>query len=296
MPEIPGEVPLYPKPHEILLGKPICPIILGTSRFATSEDRDPETGYFKPRDDRRESEIQFIIDAINNGVNVIDTAAAYGDSENIIGDALAHLDRRSVIVITKVGIQPVTPDEIQRSIERSNRRLGSPPDIIMMHTRWDTDNMDACIAQLDKAQDLGLAKSIGISNFQPAELVHAMAITKHPIVAYEAKLNLVNPRKDFIDLKRICDEHHIPFLASSVLDRGAVFRLQEDPLLKEFSAKYQMSVAQLAIYAILNSGALPIVQSHSLDHIREDLSTLKFGMVQKDINRLTGMLLDKVTA
>src|SRR5579862_4978882 len=76
--------------------------------------------------------------AIKRGVNYIDTAPSYGNSEELLGLALNDV-REPVILSTKLGgrPQPFNPkdkDTLRRSVEESLRLLGRDRiDILMIH-------------------------------------------------------------------------------------------------------------------------------------------------------------------
>ena len=76
---------------------------------------------------RRENACELVSRALDLGVNYIDTAPLYGDSEELLGEALAAVGK-PVQVATKVGFDPDDFDysagAVLRSLERSLRRLG----------------------------------------------------------------------------------------------------------------------------------------------------------------------------
>lgn len=100
-----------------------------------------------------------MISALGCGVSVIDTSPIYGDgaSERLVGSALASgaVRRANLTVITKVGLMCgaelaaghpdavklphadsavcLAPGFIEESLARSTRRLGSPPDVVLLH-------------------------------------------------------------------------------------------------------------------------------------------------------------------
>ena len=108
--------------------------------------------------------------AMDNGVNTLDTAAAYGESEEVVGRALRELDaREQVIVITKVRHltrmpEPRTRANVERwirdSVVSSLARLGldSVP-VCLFHNFNDVAYMDI----LRELRDEGLVQHTGAS-------------------------------------------------------------------------------------------------------------------------------------
>jgi aryl-alcohol dehydrogenase-like predicted oxidoreductase len=109
------------------------------------------------------------------GMTLIDTAPAYGLSEERIGRHLRHR-RREYVLATKAGEEfdaltsrsrhDFSPGAILASIERSVERLGGPVDVLLVHA----DDRDAAlaadtslVATLERAKSRGVTKAIGFS-------------------------------------------------------------------------------------------------------------------------------------
>jgi len=117
-----------------------------------------------------------LLDAVLDlGMALIDTAPAYGLSEERIGRHLARR-RGEFVLVTKVGEEfdqdtgrsrhDFAPAAIEASIHRSVERLGGPVDLLLVHA----DNEDvrrandhAIVAQLERARHRGLTRAIGFS-------------------------------------------------------------------------------------------------------------------------------------
>jgi aryl-alcohol dehydrogenase-like predicted oxidoreductase len=105
------------------------------------------------------------------GVNVIDTASCYGNSEEFIGRAIGQRHRMGdFIVITKCGwtgdYQPAwSPAELQKTIDTSLQRLGVEAlDVLLLHScDLDTLKRGEAIGVVRQARDAGKAKFIGYS-------------------------------------------------------------------------------------------------------------------------------------
>jgi aryl-alcohol dehydrogenase-like predicted oxidoreductase len=94
--------------------------------------------------DKQES-IRTVLAAFEQGINLVDTAPAYGAglAEEIVGKATAeHGDRESVIIATKVGLENregwfyrnSTKEQILRGMDESLKRLGTDyVDIAQVH-------------------------------------------------------------------------------------------------------------------------------------------------------------------
>lgn len=101
---------------------------LGTWGMGGFTERDPQN------DD--ETDIQAIQNAIDLGVTHIDTAESYagGYAETLVGQAIKPYPREQLIIASKVSPSHLRGSDIQRSVERSLRRLGTDYlDLYMPH-------------------------------------------------------------------------------------------------------------------------------------------------------------------
>ena len=113
------------------------------------------------------------------GVNLLDTAPAYGGSEARLGELLAG-QRRDWVLVTKAGEEfdgvrstyNFTPEHITRSVQRSLRRLRTDYlDAVLIHSNGQDERIIAEFGALDCLADLkaqGLVRALGLSNKSPA--------------------------------------------------------------------------------------------------------------------------------
>ncbi len=109
-------------------------------------------------------------DALDAGLNVIDTAECYYDSEEKIGKAVGHR-RKDYYLFTKVGHpegpakEDWRPDSILRSIERSLKRLQTDRvDLVQLHSCSEAElRKGDVIGALERARERGHTRYIGYS-------------------------------------------------------------------------------------------------------------------------------------
>lgn len=136
----------------------------------------------------RETSIDLVERAVELGINFFDTANVYstGESESILGDALAGYDRDWPVVATKVhgsmdddnpNAQGLSRKAIEQELEHSLDRLGMDTiDLYQIH-RWDYNTPIAeTLAALDDAVRRGQVRYVGASSMwahQFADALHA---------------------------------------------------------------------------------------------------------------------------
>jgi aryl-alcohol dehydrogenase-like predicted oxidoreductase len=138
--------------------------------------------------------------AIDQGVNWIDTAAQYGfgHSEQVVGRALAGLDRRPY-VFTKGGqpegperttLQSLRRDSLRRELEQSLSRLGlDAVDLYQIHWPIPEAEIEEGWSALAELKEQGLVRHIGVSNFSVEQLQRIQQIA--PVETLQPPYSLV---------------------------------------------------------------------------------------------------------
>ncbi len=151
-------------------GIKVSPYALGTLMFATSISN------LDPADSAR-----VLHKALDAGINFVDTADAYGDSEEVVGQALKGR-RENVVLATKFG-RPVGEDPNQRgtsrrwimtAVENSLRRLQTDYiDLYQVHRVDPATDVEETLSALSDLVHSGKVRAIGSSNTPASEIVEA---------------------------------------------------------------------------------------------------------------------------
>jgi aryl-alcohol dehydrogenase-like predicted oxidoreductase len=119
--------------------------------------------------------------ALDSGINLIDTAPAYGQghSEEIVGRAIQGR-RERVVVATKVGLEwdeggeprrNASASRIRKEIDDSLARLQTDyVDIYQVHWPDPATPMEETAKAMQALYDAGKIRAIGVSNFSPAQM------------------------------------------------------------------------------------------------------------------------------
>jgi aryl-alcohol dehydrogenase-like predicted oxidoreductase len=158
--------------------------------------------------------------ALDNGINFLDTAEAYGGgrSEEIVGKAL--LGRRSEAVLaTKISPSHTGPDVLRSTCEASLRRLQTDYiDHYIVHWPIPTPAMGDAFSMLDDLKREGKIRSIGVSNFGVQQLGDAIA-TGVQIDGNQLCYSLLSRAIEF-GILPLCREHQISATAYMPLMQG----------------------------------------------------------------------------
>lgn len=143
---------------------------LGTVKIGRNEGVKYPAGFQLPDDARVRDILALCRDA---GMNLIDTAPAYGSSEERLGALLTQ--RQDWVICSKVGEEftaghshfDFSAAHVRRSIERSLRRLKTDYlDIVLIHSDGQDEALlrdGACLEALQRCRDAGLLRAIGMS-------------------------------------------------------------------------------------------------------------------------------------
>ena len=176
--------------------------------------------------------------AVERGINLLDTAPAYGfgHSEEIVGRAIAESQLRSrVVIATKVGLEwkngkvfrNASRDRILLEAEDSLRRLRTDYiDLYQVHWPDPLVSIEETAEAVQALFDQGKIRAIGVSNFSVAQIERFRCV---------AKLHVVQPPYNLFEreietgLLPYCRQHGIATLTYGALCRGLLSgKLQAD--------------------------------------------------------------------
>lgn len=223
-----------------------------------------------------------VIDALEIGYRHIDTAEGYGN-EDYVGRAIAAsgVPRSEIFLTTKVAPEHLGPAQLMPHAKASLERLGvDQVDLLLIH--WpsikDQFDIDDYMQQLTEAQDAGLARHIGVSNFTKKHLDAALHILgARPLLTNQVEIHVLMQNRIIVDYSRA---KGISTTAYSPLARGAV---SDMPALKIIGAKYDASAEQVALAFLLAEGHIIIPSSGSRARIQSNFDAGKVMLPQEDV-------------
>lgn len=172
--------------------------------------------------------IDLVQAALNNGINLLDTAYVYGlgHSEELVGQAMKGFDRSKIVLATKgahdfsTGTEVINNDPafLTEQVEASLNRLGTDYlDIYYIHFPDKTTPKAEAVGALQKLREAGKIKAIGLSNFSLEQIKEANADGYVDVVEDEfSLLHQDNAKKMMPYLKA----HHMSFVPYFPLASG----------------------------------------------------------------------------
>jgi aryl-alcohol dehydrogenase-like predicted oxidoreductase len=203
-------------------GITVSPLCLGAMMFGAWGNRD------------HEDSIAIIHRALDAGINFIDTADVYsrGESEEIVGEALAGGRRESVVLATKVhGTMGDDPNQfgnsrrwIVQECENSLRRLKTDwIDLYQIHRPEPDTDIDETLGALSDLVHAGKVRCIGSSTFPAHQIVQAQWVAqrrgRERFVCEQPPFSLIN-RGIETDVLPVCEQYGMGVIPWSPLAGG----------------------------------------------------------------------------
>ena len=230
--------------------------------------------------------------AIKAGYIHIDTALAYGN-EKEIGKALKDLNvkREEIFITSKLPAEIKGYEEAKNAFNTTITNLGIEYlDLYLIHAplpwsemwggqyRYEKENLASWCA-MEELYNEGKIRSIGVSNFNCYDLDNIINNSK--IVPMVNQVYCCPGSRRF-DLEEYCHKYNILIEAYSPFATGRIFKSTE---LKEIAAKYNVSVAQLALRWCLQRKTLPLPKSVNEERIIANLD-INFDISEEDLDRI----------
>ncbi|KGO32229.1 aldo/keto reductase [Oenococcus alcoholitolerans] len=234
-------------------------------------------------------------DAVSNALKVgyrfIDTAAAYYN-EASVGQAIKEsgLDRKDIFVQTKLPGESKSYQEAIDQFQSSLEKLGLEyVDSYIIHAPWPWNDMGANFDRenrevwraLEDIYDKGLAKAIGVSNFNSHDLNNLLQWDQLRVKPSVDQIQYyIGHTQDSV--VKTAQDNDILIQAYSPLATGS---LLSNKKLTKIADKYGVSTSQLALRFCLDNGTAPLPKARSIEHIRNN-TELDFEISEDDLNVL----------
>ena len=237
----------------------------------------------------RQNALRVLRRAVELGVNLIDTADAYGPdtSELLIAEALYPYPKGLVIAtkggLTRPGpgqwVPNCRPEHLKQAVDGSLKRLRLDRiDLYQLHTVDPKVPIEESVGALKQMQDAGKIRHVGLSNVDKDEIDRARKIV--PIVSVQNRYNIEDRKSE--DVLAYCENEKLGFLPWFPIGGGGGLK-PENPLNAAAKA-HGVSVVQIALAWLLerSSVMLPIPGTSSLAHLEENVAAAKLKLTPQE--------------
>jgi diketogulonate reductase-like aldo/keto reductase len=223
--------------------------------------------------------------ALKAGYRHIDTARKYG-TERAVGEAIrvSGVPRNDIFLTTKVSHENLRAGDFAKSVDESLAALGVDyVDLLLIHWPNPEIALSETMPALAKAKRRGLARHIGVANFNVALLEQAIKLCPEPLAALQAEYH---PYLDQSKLLAAVREHKLVFIAYCPLGRGRLFG---DPVLAEIAGQRGRSVAQIALRWLLQQNIAAIPFSSKPQRIADNFNVFDFTLTDVEMKRIAAL-------
>ncbi len=218
--------------------------------------------------------------ALELGYRHIDTAQAYGNEESV-GRALREsgLARDQVFVTTK--FYPGHADPAAEA-QKSLARLGlDHVNLYIIH--WPQGGPTWAWPGMERAHELGYARSIGVSNFDVGELAQVIEAADTPPVANQVQFNPFVHRSALLEA---CERHGVTLEAYSPLGTGAHL---DDETVARIAERVGRTPAQVLLRWCVQQGVPVIPKSTHRERMQENAQIFDFSLSEQDLAELDAL-------
>ena len=226
--------------------------------------------------------------ALEIGYRHIDTAEMYGN-EKEVGQGVrdAGLDRGEVFITSKLNNGYHLPDDARRAFDATLSALASDyVDLFLIHwplpTLYDGDFVSTWNVLEEFAKD-GRARSIGVSNFQPA---HLDRLAKGSQTVPAANQIEVHPYLTNETVRGYCREHGIAVEAWSPIAQGKVL---DDEVIAGIAEMHDKTPAQIVLRWHIQRGDIVFPKSVSPERMKSNFDIFDFSLNDDNMTAITGL-------
>lgn len=226
-----------------------------------------------------------VIEAIDSGYRLIDTAASY-QNETQVGNGIRQsgIGRNELFVTTKLWLQDASYEGAKAQFERSLNRLQlDHVDLYLIHQPY--GDVHGAWRAMEELLQAGKIRAIGVSNFQPDRLADLMAFNKLVPAVNQIEVNPFNQQlhaAPWMQSRHIQPQAWAPFAEG----RNGLF---QHPVLTAIGAKRGRSVGQVVLRWIFQRGIASLAKSVRKERMKENLDILDFELSQDEMVQIAAL-------
>ena len=245
----------------------------------------PESGH------RRAEAIRALRRGIELGMTHIDTAEMYGAgaAEEIVGEAVERVPRESLFITSKVLPENASYKGTIAACERTLQRLRMAyVDLYLLH--WPGSHPIAeTMRGLEELAAKGMARHIGVSNFDVEELREAQSQLRNAKIAANEIYYSPAERGPEARLIPYCREQCIAVIGYTPFGRGRVLRKgsRGEAVLRGVAEKHAKTPRQIVLnFLTRDPDAFAIPKASSVAHVEENAGAAGWTLDEEDLAQI----------
>ncbi|GLS01555.1 2,5-didehydrogluconate reductase [Brevundimonas denitrificans] len=233
-----------------------------------------------PEDARR-----MVAEALRIGYRHIDTAWIY-HNEAAVGDgirdaiAAGHVTRDDIWLTTKIWVAHFDREGLLKQARESAASLGFTPDLLLLHWPKAEPAWEETLGALNEAKDLGLTRTIGLSNFPAAEFRRAQSLSKAKLVTNQVEYH---PYLKLTKLLETARDLGSSITAWSPLAQG---KIADDATLNAIGRAHGKTAGQVTLRWLIQQNVIAIPRTAKVSRAEENFDVFDFRLSSEEMDRI----------
>ena len=233
----------------------------------------------------KEETEQAVIDALEVGYRLIDTAQSYGNEEEV-GNAVkaSGVPRDEIFITTKVWLENYGYEKCRASVLKSLEKLQTDYiDLVLLHQPF--SDYYAAYHALEDLYKQGIIRAIGVSNFYPDRLSDIVAFNE---ITPQVNQIEINPLFQQEEARANMEKNDVQTEAWGPFREG-IDDLFSNSTLQEIGAQYGKSAAQVILRWLMQRDIVTLAKSVHKERMQENFDIFDFELSEDDMNKIAEM-------
>jgi 2,5-diketo-D-gluconate reductase A len=226
-----------------------------------------------------------VLDAIETGYRLLDTAASYGNEE-AVGNAIrkSGVARDELFITTKLWVQDASYEGAKQAFERSLDKLQLEYlDLYLIHQPY--GDVYGAWRAMQELYQAGRIKAIGVSNFYPDRV---MDFIVHNEIAPAVNQIETHPFHQQIETQKFLQENNVQIESWGPFAEGKNNIFHND-VLRSIAEQHSKSVAQVILRWLTQRGVVAIPKSVRKERMGENFNVFDFELSADDMNAIAAL-------
>ena len=226
-----------------------------------------------------------VLDAIDTGYRLIDTAESYGN-ESAVGKAIAKsgVNRADLFISTKLWVTNTSYEGAKAAIDRSMENLGVDYlDLYLIHQAMG-DYIGAWRAMTEAYKE-GRIRAIGVCNFYPHRLADFCETVDELPAVNQVELHLFFQQESALSLMR---EYGVQPMAWAPFAEGK-HGIFTHPVLTKIGEKYGKGAGQVALRWNMQRGVVVIPKSTHRERMEQNIDVFDFSLTDEEMREIAAL-------
>ncbi|MCQ4634182.1 aldo/keto reductase [Shinella sp. CPCC 100929] len=224
--------------------------------------------------------------ALATGFRHVDTAQIY-ENEAAVGEAIqtSGVARSEIFLTTKVWVANYGKDKFAASVEESLAKLRTDHvDLLLLHWPNDAVPLADQIGELNAVRERGLAKHIGVSNFNSTLMADAVRLSAAPLATNQVEYH------PYLDQTKVLEAAATNSMALTAYYAMADGKVPKEAVLKEIGAAHHKSAAQVVLrWLIQQPDVVALTKTATEGRLAENLAIFDFALTPDEMARIHGL-------